>query len=579
MSTVSSSLLPESMEVIAGPTLDNVLALVPSLAASSQAHQNMASGIRTLCRVLDKRPAEIPIHTPTLRRLIAAASPGAVGLGAARWRNVRSDVGRAVRLSGLSVDVAAEKVPLTDDWEAVALRAENPVQRSVLRRFGRFCCSRQVAPEDADDDVLDQFLDYLDLNQLSKTPERTVRDVIRFWNCIVAVGPPARFKPLRIRGTNRNYTLSWDQLPEALLEDARAFRKRSLDPSYLTDAVTHRPVRPATAIQRDRMLRRLASAEILAGVDPDHLQSLAELVDPDHLKRGLQFFIERNGGQPNKQVFDMALLALVIARHWAALPDEQVTVIERWANKFHVPQNGMTDKNREGLRQFADVDVIRALLTLPEQLIAKAKRLLVCTRSALMVQKAVALALLTTAPLRLGNLRILDRQRHFRRAFSVDDPHYQLVIPAAEVKNKVDLEFPIPPRIMDMIELYIATYQPLLTNGHPSTLLFPGRTGQAKHDTALRSNITDVVYKELGLRVNPHLFRHLCAFLFLKAHPGHYESVRQLLGHKNIQTTTNFYAGFETDEAMHRFNKVIDGFREGTGRKSLGRDSPSASKG
>ena len=88
-----------------------------------------------------------------------------------------------------------------------------------------------------------------------------------------------------------------------------------------------------------------------------------------------------------------------------------------------------------------------------------------------------------------------------------------------------------------------------------------------------------MVYKELGLRVNPHLFRHLCAFLFLKAHPGHYESVRQLLGHKNIQTTTNFYAGFETDEAMHRFNKVIDGFREGTGRKSLGRDSPSASKG
>jgi integrase len=180
-----------------------------------------------------------------------------------------------------------------------------------------------------------------------------------------------------------------------------------------------------------------------------------------------------------------------------------------------------------------------------------------------MVQKALAIALLTVAPLRLDNLRLLDRRRYFRRAFSVDDTRYQLTIPAAEVKNKVDLEFPIPPRIMAMIDLYLETYQPLLTNGHPSTLLFPGRSGQPKHGNALRRNITDVVYKELGLRMNPHLFRHLGALLFLKMNPGQYESVRQLLGHKNIQTTINFYAGFETDEAMHRYGDVINAFRDG----------------
>jgi len=310
----------------------------------------------------------------------------------------------------------------------------------------------------------------------------------------------------------------------------------------------------------------------LSGVDPSQLHSLADLVAPDNLKLGLQFFIGRNGGRPNKQVFDMAQLASTIARHWSLLPEDQMAMIERWAKKFHAPQGGMTEKNRERLRQFGDNDVIRALLTLPEQLIAKAARCPVNSRSALTVQKAVALALLTVAPLRLGNLRNLDRQRHFRRAFSVDDPRHQLVIPAAEVKNKVDLEFPVPSRVMAMIERYLTFYQPLLTNGHASTFLFPGRSGQPKHDTALRRNITDVVYKELGLRMNPHLFRHLGALLFLKAHPGQYESVRQLLGHKNIQTTTNFYAGFETDEAMHRFNKVIDGFREGTGGKSLGQD-------
>jgi integrase len=79
--------------------------------------------------------------------------------------------------------------------------------------------------------------------------------------------------------------------------------------------------------------------------------------------------------------------------------------------------------------------------------------------------------------------------------------------------------------------------------------------------------------------MNPHLFRHLGALLFLKMNPGQYESVRQLLGHKNIQTTINFYAGFETDEAMHRFNRVIDGYRNGSGSDLPGRDGTAVKKG
>ena len=576
MSIHTSSLSPDA--TTSGPTFADVLAMIPEMPVPQQARHNMASAINSLCRVVDRTPRFVPLHAPSYRKLIGSAAPGSVGMSSSRWGNVRSDVNRAIRLSGLSVNVAPERVPLTDDWEAVALMAQHPAKRSILRRFGRFCCSLQLTPEAVGDEVVARFYEHLDLNQLSKTPERTIKDVIRFWNRFVAVDPFGRFRPLSTLGTSRNYTLSWDQLPEALLEDARAFKDRTLNPCYLTDVESHQPVQPATADQRHRMLRRLASSEILSGVDPCHLQSLADVVEPDHLKLGLQFFIGRNDGESNKQVFDMALLALTVARHWSRLPEAQIATIVRWVNKVRVHQEGMTEKNRERLRQFGDNGVIRALLTLPEQLIAKAERCPVNSRSALTVLKAVALALLTVAPLRLGNLRILDRQRHFHRAFSVDDPRHQLVIPAAEVKNKVDLEFPVPSRVMAMIERYLAVYQPLLTNGHDSTLLFPGRSGQPKHDTALRRNITEVVYKELGLRVNPHLFRHLGALLFLKVHPGQYESVRQLLGHKNIQTTINFYAGFETDEAMHRFNQVIDGFREGTGSELLGRDGPAVKR-
>jgi hypothetical protein len=50
----------------------------------------------------------------------------------------------------------------------------------------------------------------------------------------------------------------------------------------------------------------------------------------------------------------------------------------------------------------------------------------------------------------------------------------------------------------------------------------------------------------------------LAAFLYLQRNPGHYEPVRQLLGHKSLQTTINFYAGFLNDQAMEIYGEVID---------------------
>ena len=44
-----------------------------------------------------------------------------------------------------------------------------------------------------------------------------------------------------------------------------------------------------------------------------------------------------------------------------------------------------------------------------------------------------------------------------------------------------------------------------------------------------------------------HQFRHAAAAIYLKEHPGQYETVRQLLGHRNIQTTINFYVGLDDD--------------------------------
>ena len=54
-----------------------------------------------------------------------------------------------------------------------------------------------------------------------------------------------------------------------------------------------------------------------------------------------------------------------------------------------------------------------------------------------------------------------------------------------------------------------------------------------------------------------HQFRHAAAAIYLKHHPGEYEIVRQLLGHRNIQTTMNYYVGLDMIQASELFSEII----------------------
>jgi integrase len=79
--------------------------------------------------------------------------------------------------------------------------------------------------------------------------------------------------------------------------------------------------------------------------------------------------------------------------------------------------------------------------------------------------------------------------------------------------------------------------------------------------------IAKITERELGVRISPHQFRHITGYLYLKAVPADYETVRKLLGHKALQTTIQFYAGMETSAAAKRFDdKVLSLGRNPRGR-------------
>jgi len=59
-----------------------------------------------------------------------------------------------------------------------------------------------------------------------------------------------------------------------------------------------------------------------------------------------------------------------------------------------------------------------------------------------------------------------------------------------------------------------------------------------------------------------HQFRHFAAKLYLDHHPGDYETVRRLLGHKSIATTIRFYQELDTATAVRRYTDIVAGFVE-----------------
>jgi integrase len=65
------------------------------------------------------------------------------------------------------------------------------------------------------------------------------------------------------------------------------------------------------------------------------------------------------------------------------------------------------------------------------------------------------------------------------------------------------------------------------------------------------------------MRMNPHLFRHATAKLYLDGNPGAYEVVRRVLSHRSVNTTTYFYTGLETAQAVRHFDKTILKRRKG----------------
>ncbi|MCB1467471.1 MAG: hypothetical protein KDK08_10095, partial [Rhizobiaceae bacterium] len=114
---------------------------------------------------------------------------------------------------------------------------------------------------------------------------------------------------------------------------------------------------------------------------------------------------------------------------------------------------------------------------------------------------------------------------------------------------------------------FLTEFRPLLSD-KPGTALFPKLSGGPRAPGNFSQGLSDFVLRETGLGSGPIDFRHLSGKMFLDANPGEYETVRRFLGHRKLETTTTFYAGFENKAALARYDATtLSTYKGRKGRK------------
>jgi integrase len=88
--------------------------------------------------------------------------------------------------------------------------------------------------------------------------------------------------------------------------------------------------------------------------------------------------------------------------------------------------------------------------------------------------------------------------------------------------------------------------------------LFENVDGSPKSQATVAWLFSTALKKRAGIVMTIHQARHLAAKIMLDDQPGNFEGTKQLLRHKNIKTTANFYAGIDSRRAGRHHQRLID---------------------
>jgi len=524
---------------------------------SEQRRRHWVCSLRQIAKWLDRPAGLIPARWQSVRISVGQLHHARVGVTAKTLANHKSNVRAALRWIGEERGMPQQGARLSAEWTSFRDRLDKHL-RQRLYSLIRHCSARGINPSSVDDEVFDHYWRYRTETTALASNNTARRFMARAWNASAATTDTWRLQWLT-EPPLKTAEPAWEAFPVDLRKD--------IDEYFAGLAKVHRslggkriqPCSPTTIATRRAELVALARMAVRLGAPLESLSSLGALLHPDIAERVIDAYWQKNGQEPKTGTIDLGWKLLRMARETGCLDQTGLDRLDdiRIALEQH-RREGLTPKNLQLIRQVLTDGVWDEVVSLPNILMHQARSAKdhAPIKAGIFAQLAVAIAILTFAPIRLGNLVRIELDRNLIKPGGLNTP-YWLVFPNYDVKNKVDLNFQFDQPLTDLIDEYIHEFRPALLRGANATWLFPGEAGQPKHRLQFSKQITLRIQKAIGLRLTVHQFRHGAAAIYLKHRPGDYETVRRLLGHRDIQTTIRFYCGLETMQATEEFGKLI----------------------
>ena len=481
-------------------------------------------------------------------------SPGGIGVSKRRLENVRSSINRI--LQRISAPQVRRNQPMSNAWRGFVDKAGSDGDKNALSKFARYCTMRGLAAEQIDDKTSSLYLAHLEQGSFVDKPRLKHQALCRAWNRLVSKSGSNCIKVLALPSYADRYGIVPARFPKSLQDEIAAYRTYLICADPLADKAPAKPLRPVSADLRVKQLYSAASALVHAGVPIAEVDQLAVLVDVENMKKILKFHLDRSNNQKTKMMSDIAQGLVKVALRFLETPPEQLDQLRALKKRVKVEMNQMTEKNRSVLQHFNNPTLIKRFRELPMDMFNAALVGEPTNKKAILAQKAIAIAILTCAPMRLKNLGGLNLTQHLNWNISPDK--VLINIPSHEVKNEEDLVFELTKPVTAMVKTYIEQFRPHLLQGR-NDYLFPGQENGPKSSNNLSQQIATTTDQYLGVRLTAHQFRHVAGKIFLDNNPGQYEVLRRVLAHRAIETTIAYYAGEETRSAVQHFQDNIFG--------------------
>jgi len=169
-----------------------------------------------------------------------------------------------------------------------------------------------------------------------------------------------------------------------------------------------------------------------------------------------------------------------------------------------------------------------------------------------LVRDGLMIALLSLCPIRLRNLAELHVGRQLRR---IGDTWW-IILEAAETKTGRPDERPVPEILTSHIDRWLKHWRTLFRD--PDDAFWASIKGGPLAYTYVGHIITETTRRELGVAVNPHLFRDCAVYTVATAAGDRMGIASGLLQHTDQRTVEKHYNKGATIGAVRRYQQILD---------------------